>query len=161
YKGYPRRSLPSWPGDECPNRVRFRRRDGRSQTAAPPPTAERAGHRRAASSRTLCLSQPLDFFRPVDCHAKVGHQAVGERINPTGDTGWLSRPSGARQNDISRVFPHLRDDVKLPQAVEAGPWPRDRIKFVAVLMEAPADRLAPRVYEPVPLAAHSRPPSAT
>jgi hypothetical protein len=88
--------------------------------AAPPPTAERAGHRRAAYSRAFVLSQRLDFFRPVYCHAKVGHQAVGERINPTVDTDCLSARPCALHNDIRRDVSHLPDDVKLAQTVEAG-----------------------------------------
>src|SRR5215831_8746563 len=94
-----------------------------------------------ASSRALVLSQPLDFFRPVDCHAKVGHQTVGERINPTVDTDCLSARPCALHNDIRRDVSHLPDDVKLAQTVEASTWLLDRIKLLTVLMEDLADRM--------------------
>src|SRR5215831_9676150 len=89
----------------------------------------------------VCVIQPLDFFRPVDCHAKVGHQTVGERINPTVDTDCLSARPCALHNDIRRDVSHLPDDVKLAQTVEASTWLLDRIKLLTVLMEDLADRM--------------------
>src|SRR5262252_885232 len=89
----------------------------------------------------LAFAQPLDFLCTADRHAKVGHQAVTQRINPAMDTEVLTARPDPLHNDVRRDVSDLPDDVKLAQAVEASIWIQDRIKLVTVCMADLADRM--------------------
>src|SRR6266436_9485238 len=87
------------------------------------------------------LSPLLDFLGRADRHAKVGHQAVGQRIDPAVDTEVLGMRPGLLHDDVRRDISHLPDDIKLAQTVEAGTWIHDCIKLVTVLTRDFADRM--------------------
>src|SRR5260370_19301108 len=65
---------------------------------------------KAVSRGSPLLSPLLDFLGRADRHVKVGHQAVGERIDPPVDAEGLSMRPGLLHDDVRRDVSRLPDD---------------------------------------------------
>src|SRR5262249_57250354 len=80
----------------------------------------------------IASCEPSDLVRPVYRDVEVGHQTVGQRIDPAVHAEILAAGPGFLQEHVVGDVPHLADDVELAQAVEAGALLRNGFELVAM-----------------------------
>src|SRR5262249_56155993 len=86
----------------------------------------------------IASAEPRDLLRPVYRDVEVGHQTVGQRIDPAVHAEILAAGPGFLHEHVVGDVPHLADDVELAQAVEAGaPLPNTLSLLAPVLPTLP------------------------
>src|SRR5262245_62164828 len=98
----------------------------------------------------IASAEPRDLLRPVYRDVEVGHQTVGERIDPAVHAEILAAGPGFLHEHVVGDVPHLADHVELAQAVQAAAFLRNGFELVAMVVPDFADRMQPMVHEAAP-----------
>ena len=108
------------------------------------------------------LDQPLKISVAADGDLQVGHQAIGQGVDPTMHLQRLTPRPGVVDKHVHGDIANLADHIQFAQSIQALRFGRDGVKRGAVFVIDLADRVQPMIDEPQPPPIHGRAdPAAT